>query len=108
MKSGRIVRTSLEELNRQPGKTGWSRLDALSDAAIEQAIDEDPDAAPPLDEDWFRTAELVTPPGKQAVSLRVDRDVLDWFKRQGKGYQSRMNAVLRAYMAAKSRSKKAG
>ncbi|NJK73178.1 MAG: BrnA antitoxin family protein [Microcoleus sp. SU_5_6] len=34
---------------------------------------------------------------KQAISLRVDRDVLEWFKNQGKGYQSLMNAVLRSY-----------
>lgn len=104
MKSGNIVRKSLSELGK--GKTDWARLDALTDADIEKAIAEDPDAAPILDEDWFKTAEIVFPPGKSAVSLRLDKDVLCWFKRQGKGYQSRMNAVLRAYMDAQS--KKAG
>jgi len=81
-------------------------VDALTDADIERAIAEDPDAAPILDEEWFKNAEIVFPPGKSAVSLRLDKDVLHWFKRQGKGYQSRMNAVLRAYMDAQS--KKAG
>ena len=42
-------------------------------------------------------AELVWPVAKQAASLRVDRDVLAWFRAQGSRYQSRMNAVLRTY-----------
>ena len=57
---------------------------------------------PEMDEEFFATARLVMPPGasKKAVSLRVDEDVFDWFKSQGKGHLSRMNAVLRAYMLA--------
>ena len=46
---------------------------------------------------WAR-ARLTPPIGKQAISLRVDADVLTWFRKQGPRYQSRMNAVLRAYM----------
>ena len=53
---------------------------------------------PELDESFWETAKLVQPMTKQAISLRVDRDVLDWFKSQGKGYQSLMNAVLRSYL----------
>ncbi len=55
---------------------------------------------PEMDEKFFATAKLVMPPGasKKAVSMRVDEDVLDWFKARGKGHLSRMNAVLRAYM----------
>lgn len=45
-------------------------------------------------------AELVMPEPKTAISLRVDSDILRFFKRYGKGYQTRMNAVLRAYMEA--------
>jgi uncharacterized protein (DUF4415 family) len=60
-------------------------------------------AAPPeladLPEDFWDDGELVTPASKQAISLRVDEDVLDWFKRTGPRYQTRMNAVLRSYMA---------
>ena len=52
---------------------------------------------PELDTSFWETAKLVQPMTKQAISLRVDRDVLDWFKSQGKGYQSLMNAVLRSY-----------
>ncbi|PHR00124.1 MAG: hypothetical protein COB29_16210 [Sulfitobacter sp.] len=43
---------------------------------------------------------LDSSPGKKAISLRLDTDVIDWFKSEGKGYQSRINAVLRAYMRA--------
>jgi uncharacterized protein (DUF4415 family) len=53
---------------------------------------------PPLGEEFFRTAEWLMPTGKSEVSLRLDTDVLEFFRRGGKGYQSRMNAVLRAYM----------
>ncbi len=54
---------------------------------------------------------MVRPIAKQPISLRVDIDVLEWFKEQGPRYQSRMNAVLRAYMSAirgRRRSKRAG
>ena len=50
---------------------------------------------------WAR-ARLTPPIGKQAISLRVDADVLTWFRKQGPRYQSRMNAVLRAYMQHES------
>jgi uncharacterized protein (DUF4415 family) len=59
---------------------------------------QDPDAAP-LDTDWTK-ARLVLPPGKNNVTLRLDRDVLAWFRAGGKGFHARMNAVLRAYMEA--------
>ena len=52
-----------------------------------------------LDEDFWRNARIVMPkPAKEAISLRVDQDILAWFRNQGRGYQSRMNAVLRAYV----------
>ncbi|MDO8432922.1 MAG: BrnA antitoxin family protein [Candidatus Binatus sp.] len=87
------------------GKTDWKRVDALTDREIEEAIASDPDAAPLLDEEWFRTAKLVMPERKVPVSMRIDREVLDWFKRAGRGYLSRMHAVLRAYVAAQSKTK---
>ncbi|MEG4286952.1 BrnA antitoxin family protein [Microcoleus sp. A006_D1] len=53
---------------------------------------------PELDASFWEQAKLVKPLTKQAISLRVDSDVLDWFKSQGKGYKSLMNAVLRSYV----------
>lgn len=98
MSEQRIIRRTLTE--RRKGGTDWARVKALSDEDIDAAIAADPDAAPILDEEWFRTAELVMPQPKAAISIRLDREVLDWFKDQGPGYQSRMNAVLTAYMKA--------
>ncbi len=87
------------------GKTHWKKIDTLTDQQIDEAIRDDADAAPALDETWFEEAELVMPIAKDRITMRVDQDVLSWFKKQGQGYQTRINAVLRTYMEAK---KKAG
>jgi uncharacterized protein (DUF4415 family) len=67
------------------------------------------DSSPPelseLPSDFWDSAELVEPVRKQAVSLRIDEDVLDWFRQHGPRYQSRMNAVLRSYMNARTRGR---
>jgi uncharacterized protein (DUF4415 family) len=75
-------------------RTDWERLANMSDDKI------DTSDIPELDEEFFRNAKVRLPAGKQLVSLRVDRDVLNWFKRQGKGYQTKINAILRAYVRA--------
>ena len=64
-------------------------------------------ALPDMDAAFFKTARLIMPSAtsKQAISLRVDEDVLHWFKAQGKGHLSRMNAVLRAYMLAHAKER---
>jgi uncharacterized protein (DUF4415 family) len=85
---------------RRRGRTDWARVEALTDRQIKSAIRSDPDAAPILDEKWFAKAKLVMPERKEPVSLRIDREVVDWFKSHGARYQSRMNAVLKAYVEA--------
>jgi uncharacterized protein (DUF4415 family) len=90
--------------DRRKGKTDWARVDALTDEDIAKAVANDPDAAP-IDIDWS-DAVLVIPPRKKAISIRLDEDVLDYFKRQGDGYQRRINAVLRSYMQQKAKPKK--
>lgn len=97
---GRITRVTLEEAKRMKGETDYARLDSMTDEEIAGAVAGDPDAAT-LDTDWTK-ARIVLPPGKQNVTLRIDRDVLDWFRASGKGFHTRMNAVLRAYMEAHS------
>ena len=101
-KEEHITRVSVEESRKLKGKTDFAQLDALGDEDIARAVATDPDAAP-LDTDWTR-ARLVLPPGKELVTLRLDRDVLDWVRKAGKGYQTRINAVLRAYKDAHSRA----
>jgi uncharacterized protein (DUF4415 family) len=76
----------------------WRRIDAQTDHDIRRAILTDSDAAPEVDAAWFKSARVVMPEPKQAVSLRLDREVMEWFKKQGRGYQTRINAVLRAYV----------
>jgi uncharacterized protein (DUF4415 family) len=73
--------------------------------ALETRSNEDIDYSdiPELDESFFAAAELVQPIAKSQVTLRIDADVLDWFRAQGKGYQTRINAVLKAYMRSQSK-----
>ena len=57
--------------------------------------------ARPIDADFWASARIVMPPpGKTSVHLRLDTDVLEWFRAQGKGHLTSMNAVLRSYMDA--------
>ena len=51
-----------------------------------------------LPADFWDEAEIVAPTAKRAISLRLDEDVLDWFRRSGPRHQTRMNAVLRMYV----------
>ena len=90
--------------DRRKGKTDWASVDKLTDEDIAKAVADDPDAAP-IDIDWS-DAVLVIPTRKKAISIRVDEDVLNFFKKQGDGYQRRINAVLRSYMQQKAKPKK--
>lgn len=101
MSERRIVRRS-HRIRR--GNTDWARVDALTDEDIAKAVAEDPDAAPLLDREWFKKARIVLPEPKVPVSIRLDREVLDWFKAQGPRYQSRINAVLRAFVDARRKT----
>lgn len=74
----------------------------MTDAEVEANARSDPDAQPTTAAFW-KGAKVVWPETKQLTSLRIDPDVLGWFKAQGKGYQTRMNAVLRAYVKAQTR-----
>ena len=94
----RITVVTAKEARLLPDRTDYARLDAMTDEDIARAVAEDPDACR-LDIDWSK-AHVVFPPGKENVTLRVDRDVLAWFRATGKGFHTRMNAVLRAYMEA--------
>jgi uncharacterized protein (DUF4415 family) len=85
-------------LERQKSRTDWKRVDALTDEEIEASIKDDPD--------WnWGDAVLVMPPKKKPISIRVDEDVLDFFKNEGGQYQRRINAVLRSYMQQKKTKK---
>ena len=82
-------------------QTDWARVDGLTEEEIEEAARSDPDN-PLLDDEFWKDAEILLPEGKERVTMRLDKEVVDWFRQEGKGYQSRMNAVLRSYMKASS------
>lgn len=102
MSGERITRYSLK--NPRKGKTDWKRVDALTDEEIERAIAEDPDAAPILDDEWFKNAEIVYP-DKQIISIRLDSDVLKHFRDGGPRWQTQINSVLKAYVKAYTKAK---
>jgi uncharacterized protein (DUF4415 family) len=77
------------------GKTNWDALDRQSDDEISAATRTDPDAVP-VDIDWSNAA-LVTA-NKVPISIRIDPDVLAFFKESGRGYQRRINQVLRSHV----------
>lgn len=82
--------------------TDWARVEKMTDEDIERAMRDDPDWAEFIDIDWS-DAEWVIPVTKKAISIRLDEDVIDFFKAGGKGYQTRINAVLRHYMKEQAR-----
>ncbi len=82
-------------------KSDLARIDALKDEDIDYS--EIPDLGT-LGEEFWNQAVVQRAEPKVQVTIRVDREVLDWFKAQGKGYQTRINAVLRAYKEAKGRA----
>ncbi len=95
--------TTVSRDDRRKGKTDWKRVEALGDDEIAEMVRDDPDAVP-VDFDWSE-AVLVIPPRKKAISIRVDEDVLDYFKDEGAGYQRRMNAVLRSYVEQRKKKR---
>ena len=106
-RKGNIVSYSVEELEamlaRGEDETDWSRVDAKTEEELAADMASDPawDGVP---EDWVSRAHVATGlmsgrhENKRQVTMRLDADILDYFKRQGRGWQSRMNAVLRGFV----------
>jgi uncharacterized protein (DUF4415 family) len=83
-----------EKNSKKISETDWEALEAMTDDEIDFSD------IPRTEKGFFKDAELRLPKPKETISLRVDPEVLAWYKAQGKGYQTRMNAVLRRYMEA--------
>ena len=92
-------RYSAEELRakraRGESKTDWARVDAMTEEELERAIAEEPDDDASIDWSEFTVSGNTS---KQGVYIRLDPDVLEHFRKGGRGYQTRINAVLRAYV----------
>ncbi|HYZ40033.1 MAG TPA: BrnA antitoxin family protein [Stellaceae bacterium] len=102
-KKNDTVRFSAEQLEdmrrRGESRTDWARVDAMTEAELEASIAADPDdvhEAP----DWTQ-AVLGLPPRKEHINIRIDADVLAWFKQTGRGWQTRMNNVLRSFVESR-------
>ena len=80
-------------------RTDWARIDAMKDEDIDYSD------APKLGPDFFANA-IIWPGLKEQITLRIDPDVLRFFRKQGRGYQSVMNSVLRKYMEARKENRK--
>ncbi len=106
-KKGNIVSYTAEELDamraRGEGQTDWARVNAKTEAELAADMASDPawDGVP---DDWVSRAHAATglmagrQQNKRQVTMRFDAEVLDYFKRQGRGWQGRMNAVLRSFI----------
>ncbi|MGA8714366.1 MAG: BrnA antitoxin family protein [Roseiarcus sp.] len=100
---GRLyLRNADETLTPLRNETDYARLDALSPAENESIADNDIEGAPMSDEEWARVE--IRQPVKKPVGLKLDDDVLSWFKSQGRGYQTHINAVLRRYVEARRKA----
>lgn len=80
------------KVSRTSIKSDAARLDRLKDRDIDYSD------IPALDSSFFKRATEAWPPAKQQVTVRLDVDVLDWLKLHGKGYQTRLNRILRTAM----------
>jgi len=100
-----IVRASAEEIqsmkDRGESRTDWERVRALTQADADRLAEEDDGVLPA---GWESQVEIGLPTKKQDVHIRLDSDVLSWFKRQGPGYQTRINSVLRAFVRSRERA----
>lgn len=82
-------------------RTGWAKLQKMTDLEIDYSD------ISPTDAKFWEKAQVVLPPVKTHLSLRLDEDIVEWFKRQGTGYQTKINAVLRSYVQAHSAKRRA-
>ena len=92
-------------MSKKSIKSDLARVDRLKDTEIDYSD------IPPLDKSFFTKAKEAWPPPKQQLTIRLDADVLKWLKAHGRGYQTRINRILRAAMDSqpprRSRSKAA-
>ncbi len=79
-------------MSRKSIKSDLARLDRMKDSDIDYSD------IPPLGDEFFKKATIAWPPPKDQLTIRLDADVLKWLKSNGRGYQTRINHILRAAM----------
>jgi uncharacterized protein (DUF4415 family) len=96
--NGKTIITTKRRSTKRSGATDWGRLGRRTPAQIRKGIGADSEARA-TDAQFWKTAKVVLPTPKEIVTMRLDADLLRWFRRE-RGYQTRINAILRAYMEA--------
>ena len=86
----------------ETGETDWKRIDAMKDEDID--FSDIPELTPEMFARAVLRRNFKPIPRKKQLTLRVDSDVVDWYKKQGRGYQTRINSLLRAYMKEHQRA----
>jgi uncharacterized protein (DUF4415 family) len=84
-------------VNKKSIKSDLARIDRVRDSDIDYSD------IPPLDKTFLKRATMPWPPAKKQLTIRLDEDVLDWLKGHGKGYQTRINRILRVVMESQPR-----
>jgi uncharacterized protein (DUF4415 family) len=98
-----VIQHADGRLEHQESQTDWALLDRAQDEGSKDLRADDPDFAHFSDIDWLKVNVARFTP-KQAISIRLDPEVLDFFKKDGPGYQSRINNVLRHFMRSKQKT----
>jgi uncharacterized protein (DUF4415 family) len=91
---------TIGKISKAKAVTDWKRLRGMTDEEVHAAVVDDPEIKP-TDEAFWKKARVVMPHPKETITMRIDADLLAWFRRE-RGYQTRINAILRAYMNAHS------
>jgi uncharacterized protein (DUF4415 family) len=100
---GRRPNMSKRSISKR-SKTDWKRIDAMRDEDID--LSDSPEWTPEMFARAVVRVGFKPVPPKQQITLRLDSDVLDWFRARGAGYQTQINALLRAYMNEHRRQRK--
>lgn len=105
-RKGDTVRYTAEEIDamlaRGDSRTDWDAVKGMTEAELEASIAADPDDV--HDQvDWAQAVKGLPGPQRD-IRIRIDEDVLDWFQQTGRGYQTRINRVLRAFMESRRRA----
>ncbi len=114
----KIVRFSSEEISQmakqKKWQSNWEKADSITEEELEEMVKNDPDDVYLEDEDFgkgtlYRNGEWARqfeePKKKKQITLRLDEDVLEYFRDTGRGYQTRINNVLKAFVRAQQESR---
>jgi uncharacterized protein (DUF4415 family) len=87
-----MKKSSSDDTSKSKSKTDWDALKKMTDKDIDFSD------SPEFAEAWFKKAKLLLPKDKERISICLDKDILGFFKKAGAGYQTKINAILRAYI----------